>query len=214
MNRRPEWSAAAPTEHAGRLGERPCITMDGMAGLEPRAFRNWYGIINYGMVVAVFALGALRFGPVLSLLAVPFCLLLLASIRQHVIVFGTEVELQHVLWRHRLPLSEIERLSVIYTFARGWRIRLHDGPEHVDTFSFVNPFAIRVSDGHYPAPPADAPLAVKELFALLSARMPRRTSGTTFVTTTDSRGDKRYRRLPLVEPRRVVDTPGRDQPHQ
>jgi hypothetical protein len=156
--------------------------MDGMAALEPRVFRNWYAIINYGIGVAVFSVAALRFGPMASLLAVPISVLLLASIRQHVIVFDTELEVQNVVRRHRLSLSQIDHLTVIHNFALGWRIRMHDGPEHVDTFSFTNPFAFRVSDGTYPTPPADAPLAIKELYGLLSARMAR--SATPGVSTT------------------------------
>ena len=158
--------------HRGRCpGLAAWIIMDGMAESEPRTFRNWQAIAYYGSGFVCLALvGVLAFAP-LWYASIPFALLLLAATRQHVIVYGTEVELHNVVRHHRIPLSSVDQLSVLFSrgWHVGWRIRVHYGHAHVDTFAFLNLAGFRFFGSAFAAPPADAP--VKELYALLSARM-------------------------------------------
>jgi hypothetical protein len=146
--------------------------MDGMAESEPRTFRNWQAIAYYGIGLVGFALIGVLGIPLLWYASIPFALLLLAATRQHVIVYATEIELHNVVRQHRIPLSQVDHLSVLYSRAWhfGWRIRVHHGHAHVDTFAFVNLAGFRLLDAAFTAPPADAPAPVKELYALLSAR--------------------------------------------
>ena len=145
--------------------------MDGMAESEPRTFRNWQAIAYYGSGLVVFALvGVLAFPP-LWYASIPCALLLLAATRQHVIVYETEIELHNVVRQERIPLSRVDHLSVLFSRHSGWRIRVHHGHAHGDTFAFLNPAGFRFLGAAFAAPPADAPAPVKELYALLSARM-------------------------------------------
>jgi hypothetical protein len=146
--------------------------MDGMAMSEPRTFRNWQAIAYYATGMLGFVLVGVLAKPPLWFVSIPCAALLLATARQHVIVYGTEVELHNVVRQDLVALSQIDQVSVLYSrWHFGWRIRLHCGPQHVDTFSFVNLAGFRLAGTTFAAPPADAPAPVKELYALLSARM-------------------------------------------
>jgi len=147
--------------------------MDGMAESEPRTFRNWQAIAYYGSGLVGFALVGVLAVPPLWYASIPCALLLLAATRQHVIVYGTEIELHNVVRQHRIPLSRVDHLSVLFSrgWHFGWRIRVHHGHAHVDTFAFLNLAGFRFLGAAVAEPPADAPAPVKELYALLSARM-------------------------------------------
>ncbi|HEX6684068.1 MAG TPA: hypothetical protein VF062_14790 [Candidatus Limnocylindrales bacterium] len=143
-----------------------------MAETEPRTFRNWQAIAYFGFGLAGFALVGVLAVPALWYASIPCALLLLAVTRQHVIVYGTEVELHNVVRHRRIPLSHIDQLSVVYSrgWHLGWRIRMHHGLEYIDTFAFLNLVGFRFLEATFAAPPADAPAPVKELYALLSVR--------------------------------------------
>jgi hypothetical protein len=131
------------------------ITIDGMTESEPRTFRNWHAISYFGFGMVGFGLVGPFDDPPLWFASIACALLLLAAARPHVIVYGTEVELNNVFRQHRIPLSQIDDLSVLFSrgWHGGWRIRL------------------RFFGAGFAEPPADAPVPLKELYALLSARM-------------------------------------------
>jgi hypothetical protein len=146
--------------------------MDGMAGLEPRTFRNWQAIAYFGVGTVGFAIAGPFAGTTPYVLAVLCSLALLAVTRQHVIVYADEVEIHYAVRHRRLALLQVDRLSVLYTSGHtGWRIRLHCGQDHVDTSPFLNLTGFRFSGAAFAAPPPDAPPSIKELYALLSVRM-------------------------------------------
>jgi hypothetical protein len=149
-----------------------------MAVPEPRTFRNWHAIAYFATGMLCFALVGALANPTLSYFSIPCGALLFAATRQHVIVYGTEVELHNVVRHHRLALSQIDHMSVHYLSSWGWRIRLYFGPRHVDTFAFFNLAGLRFVGTAFPEPPADAPAPVKELHALLSTRMAALQGGT------------------------------------
>jgi hypothetical protein len=147
--------------------------MNGMAEPEPRTFRNWQAIAYYGVGTVGFALVGVLAVPALWYASIPCGLLLLAATRQHVIVHGAEIELHNVLRHQQIPLSQVHHLSVLYSrgLHLGWRIRMHHGPAYADTFSFLNLVGFRFLGAAFAVPPADAPAPIKELYALVSARM-------------------------------------------
>jgi len=147
--------------------------MDGMAQSEPRTFRNWQAIAYYGSGLVGFAIIGVLAVPHLWYASIPCALLLLAATRQHVIVYGTQIELHNVIRQHRIPLAQVDHLSVLFSRAWhfGWRIRVHHADAHVDTFAFLNLAGFRFLGAAFATPPQDAPAPVKELYALVSARM-------------------------------------------
>jgi hypothetical protein len=138
---------------------------------EVRTYRNWQLAVFSALGWVTFAVGG-AIGPThVGYLVVPFAGLFVAALRQHVIVTATDVEL-HGVFRHRtVALSEVRALSVRFTFMRRWRIRLHCGGYVADTFGFVNMVGFRQFGASFAQPPPDAPAPVKELFAVLAARI-------------------------------------------
>ncbi|GAB3844423.1 hypothetical protein ACFPIJ_51675 [Dactylosporangium cerinum] len=154
-----------------------------MADGEPRAFRNWQAMAYFGSGLIGFTLMGVVAHTYAWYASIPCGLLLLAATRQHVIVHATEVELHNVVRQRRIKLSQIDRVSVLYSrgWHFGWRIRVQHGDAYTDTFAFLNLVGFRQLGATFATPPEDAPAPVKELYSLLSARMtappgsPRRT---------------------------------------
>jgi hypothetical protein len=146
--------------------------MNGMVGEEPRTFRNWQAIAYLGVGLAAFLIAGIAGPRPVWYAVVPLALLLVGATRQHVIVYGTELELHNVFRHRRIALSQVQHLGVIYSrgWHYGWRIRVHYTNEQADTFAFVNLAGFRIGPGTFAAPPVDAPAPVKELYALLVAR--------------------------------------------
>jgi hypothetical protein len=144
-----------------------------MAESEPRTFRNWHAIMYFGIGMFGSVLIGVVEVPTVWYATIPFTFMLLAATRQHVIVYGMEVELHNVVRHHRIPLARVDHLSVHYSrgWHNGWRIRVHQVDKYVDTFAFLNLTGFRFFGAVFAAPPADAPAPVKELYALLSERI-------------------------------------------
>jgi hypothetical protein len=174
---RPRWprAAAGVTGLVLVTGDRwfarhPII--EGMADGEPRTYRNWQVIVYYGLGAAAMALVSIFANPALWYLPPVFGALALVSARQHVIVYAADIEICKIVRRHRVPLDQVERLSVIYSrgIPFGWRIRLHTGTESIDTCSFLNLLDLRFVGATFAQPPGDAPAEIRELYALVVSR--------------------------------------------
>ena len=138
---------------------------------EVRTYRNWHLMVYSAMAWILFGVaGTFRY-PHLWYLAIPFAGAFLATLRQHVIVTATDVHLHGVIRRRTVALSQLDALSVRFTFMRAWRITLHCGGYDGDTFGFVNFAGFRQFPASFAQPPADAPAPVKELFAVLAGRI-------------------------------------------
>jgi hypothetical protein len=151
--------------------------MDGMAGGEPRTYRNWPMIVGGGLGVVSLPLIAFFADPVLRyfwlLFAVVAVVVFLVNLRQYVTIHPTEVEVRKIVQRHRVSLDQVDRLSVICSripFRNGWRIRLHSGLGYVDTCSFNDLVEVRLFGGTYAEPPDDTPADVREMYNLMLIR--------------------------------------------
>jgi hypothetical protein len=140
---------------------------------EPRTFRNWQAIAYCGLGLICLAMASTIMAPPgwpLWIVSMALTVRLVAAVRQHVIVHAVEVELHNVVRHCRVPLARITQLNVLYRH-RCWQIRMYYDGAYADTFLFVNLAGFRLLPTTFNAPPADAPASVKELYALLAARM-------------------------------------------
>ena len=141
-----------------------------MDTFEVRRYRNWDRMATSGLACFILAsVGAVAFRPAL-LGALASAALFAAAFRQYVIVYPTHVEVRHFVRHQSVELSQVDRILVLYSSLRGWRIRLVGWSEDVDTFSFRALLYVRHLSGEFAAPPRDAPRPVKELYQVLRTR--------------------------------------------